>query len=274
MPCCIAILNFVQCNHNSLIKLGCTENCDGLCPSPNQQTLLVTRYLWSCEDCANRGWIADDEARSEAWTLRVDTLTDDPAPMPVDLRAQMVDTLHMRERFEDRRIEQERAQQQEEIQWVEEWTVEYGLMVWDILYERAFAAQAARRRVRQLRSLLLWDLVVTRDALRGGKQLRREQAARSAWIDAAGQQQSQYMQLPQSPNRNAAPPLFNAASVKVTPEAEEEKKKTDDAEAVEEKQRQEGAHDGEDQQLAETDESRDTIMSDHDTASESDFDPA
>ncbi|KAH7152128.1 hypothetical protein B0J13DRAFT_256122 [Dactylonectria estremocensis] len=184
MPCCIAILHFVQCKHNSLIKLGCTDNCDSLCPGPSQRTILVTRYLWSCEDCANQRWIANDEVRSAAWTLQVDTLTDNPVKMPMDLRAQMVDTLHQRERFEDRRIEQERTQMQEEIQWVEEWTVEYGLMVWDIMYERAFEALAAKRRVRQLRSLLLWDLVVVRDALRGGKQLLREQAARSAWIYA------------------------------------------------------------------------------------------
>lgn len=183
MPCCIAIIHFAQCSHNTLFKLGCTAHCDALCPAADQRTLVIARYLWSCEDCHMRRWLAADDLRSAAWTTRTDAVEEDRG-LPVEARAQLLDMLRCREQYEDNRLENARQLQVEEIQWVAEWTLEYGLMVWDTLYERTYGPRAARRRINQLRSLRLWDLVVTRDALRGGKELRQEQVSRSAWIGA------------------------------------------------------------------------------------------
>lgn len=183
MPCCIAIIHFAQCSHNTLFKLGCTAHCDALCPAADQRTLVIARYLWSCEDCHMRRWLAGDDLRSAAWTTRTEAVEEDRG-LPVEARAQLLDMLRCREQYEDNRLENARQLQVEEIQWVAEWTLEYGLMVWDTLYERTYGPRAARRRIKQLRSLRLWDLVVTRDALRGGKELRQEQVSRSTWIGA------------------------------------------------------------------------------------------
>ncbi|KPM34636.1 hypothetical protein AK830_g11943, partial [Neonectria ditissima] len=101
--------------------------------------------------------------------------------LPAETRRQLVDTLRLREQHEEHRLDAARLLQVEEIQWVAEWTLEYGLMVWDVCCQRSWEPRAAAGRVRQLRALRLWDLVVTRDALRGRKELRREQTPSSLY---------------------------------------------------------------------------------------------
>ncbi|KAK7430298.1 hypothetical protein QQZ08_003046 [Neonectria magnoliae] len=187
MPCCIAIIQFAQCRHSTLFKLGCTAHCDSLCPVPDQRALVITRYLWSCEDCHLRRWTASEDARSAAWTARIDAAASEASALPADTRRQLVDTLTLREQHEEHRLEAARLLQVEEIQWVAEWTLEYGLMVWDVCCQRSWEPRAAARRVKQLRALRLWDLVVTQDALRGRKELRREQTPRSLYQIATGQ---------------------------------------------------------------------------------------
>ncbi|KAK7403622.1 hypothetical protein QQX98_010587 [Neonectria punicea] len=186
MPCCIAIIQFAQCRHSTLFKLGCTAHCDSLCPVPDQRALVITRYLWSCEDCHLRQWTAKEDARSAAWTARIDAAAAEASALPADTCRQLVGTLTLREQHEEHRLEAARLLQVEEIQWVAEWTLEYGLMVWDVCCQRSWEPRAAARRVKQLRALRLWDLVVTRDALRGRKELWREQTPRSLYQMATG----------------------------------------------------------------------------------------
>ncbi|KAH6987763.1 hypothetical protein BKA56DRAFT_669369 [Ilyonectria sp. MPI-CAGE-AT-0026] len=258
MPCCIAIIHFAQCSHSTLFKLGCTAHCDALCPAADQRTLVVTRYLWSCEDCHMRQWLANDDLRSAAWTARTEALEEDRG-LPVEARAVLFDMLRCREQYEDNRLETARQLQVEEIQWVAEWTLEYGLMVWDALYERRYGPRAARRRIKQLRALRLWDLVVTRDALRGGKELRQEQVSRSTWIGAENRspqqnQGSQRKELPRLPTLNGPAPIFRAEDLEML-----------EMEPSEDEQEREA------QDLMDVDESGDVMM---DADSPYDFNPA
>ncbi|KAI5461459.1 hypothetical protein BGZ63DRAFT_356070 [Mariannaea sp. PMI_226] len=183
MPCCIAIIRFLQCGHKNLFKIGCTKGCENLCEVSRQRTLLVTEYLWMCEDCNLRIWGEEDDTRADAWEVRADGIRSDFSHSHrTDLLNGLVDNLHARERLEDKRVEATRLLRLEETQWVAEWTFEYAMMIFDVLYKQVYDPQRARERIRQLLTLRLWDLIVVRDSLRDGKELLRHQSKRSGFI--------------------------------------------------------------------------------------------
>jgi hypothetical protein len=74
-----------------------------------------------------------------------------------------------------------RAMKLEEIQWVAEWTYEYGLMLYDVTVAGKWNRRKAVRRIDQLRTLRLWDLVVIKDGLRCSKELFEEQPEETYW---------------------------------------------------------------------------------------------
>ncbi|KAF7550047.1 hypothetical protein G7Z17_g5961 [Cylindrodendrum hubeiense] len=288
MPCCFAMIHYAQCGHGSLFKLGCTAHCedDDICPVSDQRTLVITRSLWNCEDCRIYLGDAADDARAAAWAERARAIGEDPSEMEAEARAQLIDTLRSRELHEDNNHENARAVQVEETQWVAEWTLEYGRMLWDILYERSYGLRAARRRIKLLRSMRPWDMVVTRDALRGGKELRRQQVARSPWISARNQssnrnsgqssnrnsgqssnrsssqssnqssRDSQRKELPSLSVLNGPPPVLRAEDLESEPsedeQAREEKQASEKKQARDEKQVRDEKQAGENQGLEDT----------------------
>jgi hypothetical protein len=97
------------------------------------------------------------------------------------LRLQMEDLIRDRETSEDEVCERQRVQCIEEIQWVAEWTHEYGLMLYEVLFKKTWDPRRAAARIRQLRDLRLWDLLVIKDALRNPKVLFEEQSNETYW---------------------------------------------------------------------------------------------
>ncbi|KAF5007809.1 hypothetical protein FDECE_5892 [Fusarium decemcellulare] len=209
MPCCIAVIQYLQCRHSNLFKIGCTSQCEGLCPPSQQQTLLISHYLWSCEDCHQRYFNRAEDDRCNRWANRSMSLA---SQYSLSNRQYLLDLLRTRELYEDRRSEMARVAQVEEIQWVAEWTLEYGLMIFDVLYKRAWVPEKAADRIVQLRDLRLWDLVVVKDALRDRKELMLTQSHESFWIVRGSllDQQKHRKQAWRPPIQNRPPPpLFS-----------------------------------------------------------------
>ena len=69
----------------------------------------------------------------------------------------------------------------EELQWVIEWTYEYGLMLYRVLIMRNWVPHVAAARIKQLRDLRPWDLMVVKDGLRDSKQLFQDQHNEVYW---------------------------------------------------------------------------------------------
>ncbi|KAF5026542.1 hypothetical protein F66182_1402 [Fusarium sp. NRRL 66182] len=207
MPCCVAIIQFQQCQHSNLFKVGCTNNCDGLCPSSDQQTLVITNYLWFCEECHLRDCIKAGDARSTKWAARSADIAKANPQKDYRIQAYMLEHLEF---LDNALCERKNASKIEEIQWVAEWTYEYGLMLYDVLYKHAWDLQAAAARIARLRDLRLWDLVVVQDALRSSRDLLDSQSHESYWTikDNFDEQRLGWTFFsPERPDR-PPPPLF------------------------------------------------------------------
>lgn len=155
MPCCIAILDYAECRHRTLYKLGCTAGCEELCAPAQQEVLLGTRFRWRCEECHTLRYAADADARTESWSARARDILEgdhgsdhghhDDGEGEVDDMRMLA--LRGREEFEEQLHEERRVAQVEEIQYAEEWTVQYGRAVFALHYGPK--ARRVRRRQRR-----------------------------------------------------------------------------------------------------------------------------
>ncbi|POR36784.1 Uncharacterized protein TPAR_03062 [Tolypocladium paradoxum] len=135
MPCCIAIVRWGACQHSMLLRVGCTANCgdEDICDPQDQQTMVVTRFRWFCEDCHMRRAVTDCDTRADGWDARVAAVQARGRLTPGErnLRTQ---ALRAREDAEERQQEEKRSEQVEEIQFAADWTYEYGLAAFKIRY--------------------------------------------------------------------------------------------------------------------------------------------
>ncbi|EWZ48183.1 hypothetical protein FOCG_06797 [Fusarium oxysporum f. sp. radicis-lycopersici 26381] len=235
MPCGVAIIRYEQCLHKLLFKVGCTQACKGLCPPSRQRVLVVTSYLWLCEDCHKREFNTELVERYHKWTNLQRGV---PLDYPPEQQRMLSIVLQNRECLDNAFRESVRAMKLEEIQWVAEWTYEYGLMLYDVTVARKWNRSKAMRRIDQLRSLRLWDLVVIKDGLRCSKELFEDQPEETYWTISEQFAEQHYdraceVQLPE-PSR-PQPPLFS--EIENTPETKE---------SVESPDMMDWVHDGED----------------------------
>ncbi|KAM0240588.1 hypothetical protein ACHAPO_002489 [Fusarium lateritium] len=180
MPCCIGIIQFQRCRHSLLLKLGCTNHCEELCPPEMQVGLVSTNYLWLCEDCHERKTNIDLDDRCNKWA---DLMMDIPE-CDAQLRMHIEDAVRAREEYEEVACEKSRVGCIEEIQWVVEWTYEYGIMLYDVLFKKMCEPRKAAARIDDLREMKMheWDLLVVKDALRSPKVLFEEQSNETYWF--------------------------------------------------------------------------------------------
>jgi hypothetical protein len=178
MPCCIAFIQFQQCQHSTLFKIACTAGCKDLCPLPAQQVLVITHYLWLCEECHERIGNQDLDDRCNKWA---DVLFEIPETLPPEIRQQLKASVEAQENVEDECCEKKRIMRIEEIQWVAEWTVEYAAMLYEVLHKHAWEPQDALARIQKLRALRLWDLIVVKDVSRKAEELFNEQENKIYW---------------------------------------------------------------------------------------------
>ncbi|KAF5588456.1 hypothetical protein FPANT_6607 [Fusarium pseudoanthophilum] len=221
MPCGIAIIRYEQCLHMLLFKVGCTQGCTELCPPSRQKVLVVTSYLWLCEDCHKRELNTELAQRDLEWTNLHRRI---PQDYPSEQRNMLSIVLQSRECLDNAFRDSARAMKLEEIQWVAEWTYEYGLMLYDVTVARRWVRSRALRRIDQLRSLRVWDLVVIKDGLRCSKELFEDQPEETYWTISEQFAEQHYdraceVQLPQ-PSR-PQPPLFVEIENTHTPETKE-----------------------------------------------------
>ncbi|KAM4056343.1 hypothetical protein HRG_003260 [Hirsutella rhossiliensis] len=177
MPCCIGIIDYAQCRHSTLYKLGCTAGCEELCAPAQQEVLLRTRFRWRCEECHALRYATDADARTERWNDQARRIIDkdkggcggggddgcndnendkdEKGKMNEgraqrdgarDAREMRVLALRDREEFEEQLQEERRVAQVEEIQYAEEWTNQYGRAVFAMRYG---PRGRRRRRLRQ-----------------------------------------------------------------------------------------------------------------------------
>lgn len=180
MPCSIAIIHYRQCKHNTLFKLDCTEGCDSLCPPEKQETLLITKYMWRCEDCHYRQTRIDDLARQAKWETAANKVEDEivdesqTVGPTAEARAARVDGVRAREEHENETLTLTRSAQMDEIDWVEQWTAQYGQLLWDLKYDAGVDVALTDRRKGYLLSVKVWDLLVVKDATRSKEVLNEE----------------------------------------------------------------------------------------------------
>ncbi|KAJ4136150.1 hypothetical protein NW768_003758 [Fusarium equiseti] len=204
MPCCLGIIQFQRCQHSLLLKLGCTYGCTEFCPPEKQQTLVISKFLWLCEDCRERISNVELDERCNKWALKKERLQEQGQEAWIPDTCKMEDT-------EQKLYEDNRVNAIEELQWVVEWTYEYGLMLYGVLIRKNWIPQVAAARIRQLRDLRPWDLMVVKDGLRDSKKLFEEQHNETYWSisDHFEEEFLRRRQLPRPPRRELPPvPLF------------------------------------------------------------------
>ncbi|PHH84928.1 hypothetical protein CDD83_1156 [Cordyceps sp. RAO-2017] len=137
MPCCIAVIQYGQCRHSTLFKLGCTAGCEALCAAEQQELTLQTRFRWQCEECHAMRHAVEANGRSETWNERAQIIADGKGEDESDGQREMrVLALRDREEYEEELLEERRVAQVEEIQYAEQWTVEYGRLLYVMRYGR------------------------------------------------------------------------------------------------------------------------------------------
>ncbi|KAJ4250725.1 hypothetical protein NW757_006926 [Fusarium falciforme] len=217
MPCCFAILTYAQCRHHNLFKIGCTADCEDFCPLEKRKVLVKTRYLWCCEQCHTRINDEIDEEREDDWSVQIMRACQQPGPRA--LIETRIDSMRRRELVKQRRRDRALMSQIEEIQWVGEWTLEYGLVVFKSVHGSAWVKHKLEDRVEQLRSLRFWDFIVTHDALRESKKLLKEQSHSAFWT-VYRSIMLEHMKnggLRRPTRRLPPPPLFDNADEATTP---------------------------------------------------------
>ncbi|KAI8714570.1 hypothetical protein NCS52_01177100 [Fusarium sp. LHS14.1] len=217
MPCCFAILTYAQCRHHNLFKIGCTAHCEDFCPPEKRKILVKTRYLWCCEQCHTRVNDNIDEEREDDWSVQIMRVCQQPGPQA--LIEARIDGMRCREQFKQRRRDGALMSQVEEIQWVGEWTLEYGLVVFKSVHGSAWVKRKLQDRLEQLRDLRFWDFVVTHDALRGSKKLYKEQSHSAYWTayHSILREHIKRGGLRRPNRRLPPPPLFDNADEATTP---------------------------------------------------------
>ena len=166
MPCCIAIVHFNRCRHHTLLKIQCTDGCEGLCPPEKQETLVMTKYMWRCEDCHYHHTHQEDLARELKWEDEVNRVEDEifddtnqvAGPL-AEARAMIVDAVRAREEYESETLTLKRGEQMDEIQWVEQWTSQYGHLLFELKYDPAVDRELTDRRKGYLLSVKVWGLL-------------------------------------------------------------------------------------------------------------------
>ncbi|KAG5970654.1 hypothetical protein E4U55_001536 [Claviceps digitariae] len=140
MPCCLAKLRHLKCGHTRLLKLGCTDPACGdgsLCPSTNQQTLLLAKYRWRCEDCLNRAFSIEDLVNRLSHKSQLDrTIQKIKLNKNLDeqSRQAMIAAIWMRNDHANRLLLRRRTAQLEEAQLAEQWVFHYGTAVFELLH--------------------------------------------------------------------------------------------------------------------------------------------
>ncbi|KAF4494741.1 glutamine amidotransferase [Fusarium agapanthi] len=221
MTCDVAIIRYEQCLHRLLFKVGCTQGCKELCPPSRQRVLVVTSYLWLCEDCHKREFTTELVQRCHKWTNLQHGV---PLDYPPEQQNMLSIVLQNRECLDNVFRDSARAMKLEEIQWVAEWTYEYGLMLYDVTVAGKWVRSKAMRRIDQLRSLRLWDLVVIKDGLRCSKELFEDQPEETYWTISEQFAEQHYDRASEGrlpkPSR-PQPPLFFEIENTNTPETKE-----------------------------------------------------
>ncbi|KAF4333645.1 glutamine amidotransferase [Fusarium beomiforme] len=103
---------------------------DELCPPSSQKVIVTASYLWLCEDCHERESNKELEERYNKWAGLKREI---PPQYPREQQSMLYLVLQNREFLDDVFHDNARAMKIEEIQWVAEWTYEYGLMLYDVL---------------------------------------------------------------------------------------------------------------------------------------------
>ncbi|KHO00318.1 uncharacterized protein MAM_02241 [Metarhizium album ARSEF 1941] len=136
MPCCVATLHYLGCQHRMLYKLHCTTfQCDehSMCPRERQSVLLAARYRWSCEDCTRRQHRIEDNERANKWTEKVVMLAGDVNLSKDDWR-NSYRLLELRSDFTEAKLRKKRTKQLSEIQRAEKWVHEYAWTILELLH--------------------------------------------------------------------------------------------------------------------------------------------
>lgn len=151
MPCCIGIIDYAQCRHSTLYKLGCTAGCEELCSPAQQEVLLRARFRWRCEECHGLRYATDADARTDRWNDQARRIIEKDGGSCDGYKCNGEGEMRMlalrdREEFEEQLQEERRVAQVEEIQYAEEWTNQYGRAVFAMRYG---GSRGRRQRERQ-----------------------------------------------------------------------------------------------------------------------------
>ncbi|PHH63391.1 hypothetical protein CDD81_5992 [Ophiocordyceps australis] len=183
MPCCIAVVQFSQCQHSLLFLLGCTSPaCQELCPKEQRELLVQTQFKWMCDACHRRRSSSEAKAKIQEWNKRKRKLSQD-ATLAMHDRESRMQALRRREEYLAQLLGQQHAKQLKEIEAAEHWTWQYGragfvarywksagsgkqsldeqVQVQRDIWEKALGFMTRLRCTRQL------DLAVVVDAMRG-----------------------------------------------------------------------------------------------------------
>lgn len=129
--------------------------------------------MWRCEDCHYHQAHQEDLARELKWEDEVNRVEDEifddtnqvAGPL-AEARAMIVDAVRAREEYENETLTLKRGEQMDEVQWVEQWTWQYGRLLFELKYDPAVDRELTDGRKGYLLSVKVWDLLVMRDVTR------------------------------------------------------------------------------------------------------------
>lgn len=175
------------------MKLGCSKDCDDICPKEERKVIVQTMYRYSCEQCHKFDFAEASTARAERLHDRLRAIERDQS-QSVEIRLALMRRLRRHEDQDEAMREEMRAAQAEEIQRAVDWTDNYGRASYLVWQEKEQGRQSTLfdpdstatpdsddwdlelifRRVELLRESRQMDLIVIEDALRETPALREE----------------------------------------------------------------------------------------------------
>lgn len=166
MVCSFAVLQFLGCRHNRLVKIGCSNDCTDFCEP--QETLLFTQSRFTCISCTKAKEDAAtvksmDELQAALAAVDESTAAIQDPQLQQSIRACLYYNTHARCGFLFCIASNKRALEISETEDLEDWTVEYANKLWHMKHGSSKDVEDNRRDLDRLLAVQPWELRIVKE---------------------------------------------------------------------------------------------------------------
>lgn len=209
MVCCFAVVRY-DCQHQSLIKVGCTKDCADFCEP--RETLMVTKSLFACESCTEAAGNPARHERTATYSKKVRGIVERTAAIEdkqqrASIRTFALEAASAHHHWLTERASDNLAARVREAQQAERWTHNYADNIYQLKYEECTDWDDYQDDMHNMKDLKSWDLRILYEANWDSDYPDSSSERMSTMDDNNNAEATEPMDLsPESPARQLMPP--------------------------------------------------------------------